>query len=162
MKRWVALLVACGGNNAPTPDTCADAGPACGSACIATFAGNFESSSESTANCAQVSGSNVAFAVASSELDAPLMISIDLGFTDRAELERARESIDGGRRVRVLGGCAERADGQLRDDDRVDRRGFGSRRVARRAVRASAADGRLRLGRYRDGRRAVLGYRRLR
>jgi hypothetical protein len=80
MRRFVVLLVACGGNSAPAPDTCADAGPACGSACIATFAGNFDSSSESAANCAQVSGSNVAFAVASSELDAPLMISIDLGF----------------------------------------------------------------------------------
>jgi hypothetical protein len=80
MKRLLVLLVACGGNTAPAADTCADAGPACGSACIATFAGNFASSSESADNCAQVSGSMLAFAVASRDLDAPLMIAIDLGF----------------------------------------------------------------------------------
>ena len=79
MKRVLVMLVACGGNSAPATDTCADAGPACGSACIATFAGNFASSSESADSCPQVSGSNVAFAVASTELDAPLMISIELG-----------------------------------------------------------------------------------
>jgi hypothetical protein len=79
MKRWLALLVACGGNSAPATDTCADAGAACGSACVAAFAGNFASSSASADNCAQLSGSMLAFAVASSELDAPLMIAIDLG-----------------------------------------------------------------------------------
>ncbi|HEY1552298.1 MAG TPA: hypothetical protein VGG28_30940 [Kofleriaceae bacterium] len=79
MKRLLVLLVACGGTSAPAPETCADAGPACGSACIATFAGNFASSSASADNCAQVAGSMLAFAVASNQLDAPLMIAIDLG-----------------------------------------------------------------------------------
>jgi len=83
------LLAACGGGDAAGGDasTCPDAGPACGSACDATFTGNFTDSSTATANCATVmpgdgsqAGDTVlAFALPGRGLDAPLMITIDLG-----------------------------------------------------------------------------------
>jgi hypothetical protein len=91
---FASLVIACGGggNNAPDATTCADAGPACGSACPATFTGNLDASSTTPANCAQLgagSGSAsadtvLAFALASPMLDAPLEISVDLGASPSA------------------------------------------------------------------------------
>jgi hypothetical protein len=80
-------LAACDGAHDVAPDapSCPDAGPACTSACIATFSGNFAASSANAANCASLqpatSSSDVelAFALAAPMLDAPLQISIDLG-----------------------------------------------------------------------------------
>jgi hypothetical protein len=89
MKRalfWIALA-ACDGAHDVAPDapSCPDAGPACTSACIATFAGNFAASSANAGNCAQVGPGSaagdtmLAFSLAAAVLDAPMSLSIDLG-----------------------------------------------------------------------------------
>jgi hypothetical protein len=93
------VLVACGGNGNSTTPTCADAGPACGSACAVVFTGNFASSSTSAANCAQVgpgSGGDtvLAFSLGTDDLDAPLAITIDLGAAPVAGAYSSETSAD--------------------------------------------------------------------
>ncbi|HEY3803440.1 MAG TPA: hypothetical protein VGL61_12565 [Kofleriaceae bacterium] len=87
LAMFLIALAACDGANDVAPDapSCPDAGPACTSACIATFSGNFEASSAAAGNCAsfqpgmQPSDIELVFALASPMLDAPLQVSIDLG-----------------------------------------------------------------------------------
>jgi hypothetical protein len=74
--RLVGLLLAVGcGDNLSVADGGVDAA----SGCIATFAGNFDETTTSLANCPTTGGMDVAFSVPSVTLDAPLAITIALG-----------------------------------------------------------------------------------
>lgn len=75
--KLLLLVAACGGGSA-TPDASLDAPPA---ACTATWDGNLSEVATSTTPCAMVDGAMFTAQVPSTQLDAPLEVSIDLGTT---------------------------------------------------------------------------------
>ncbi|HTR56333.1 MAG TPA: hypothetical protein VMJ10_36920 [Kofleriaceae bacterium] len=112
---WLALALAACGDNEAGP--CPDGGPACGTACIAELAGNFDASSTSAHNCASVgagSGSQasdvvLAFQIAETGLDAPIAVSIDVGVEPTAgtySSETTSAWSVQGTRTASLGDCA--------------------------------------------------------
>lgn len=82
----LAFAAACSGDDSTMQPTCADGSDqACGNACVASFTGNFDAETTGSANCATLSGSagtnDVTLELglgAGKDLDAPLMVSIDL------------------------------------------------------------------------------------
>jgi hypothetical protein len=79
--RWLLLaLVACGGTSAATAPADARCGDAstCGSACEASFTGNFAETSYSDANCPSA-GSALTFAIPSATIGNALAVSITVG-----------------------------------------------------------------------------------
>lgn len=75
-----ALLAACGSDAAKQAD-CADAA-VCGSACPASFTGNFEEATLGSANCARIVAGpdqTLAFAIGSTKLGTKVAVQIDLG-----------------------------------------------------------------------------------
>jgi hypothetical protein len=78
MRPLLLALVACGGGSATAADArCGDAA-VCGSACEASFTGNFAETSYSAANCPTL-GSDLAFAIPSTTIGSDLAVSIAIG-----------------------------------------------------------------------------------
>ncbi|HEX4455847.1 MAG TPA: hypothetical protein VH143_33535 [Kofleriaceae bacterium] len=79
MRSLLLALVACGGTSAATPADarCSDAST-CGTACEASFAGNFAETSYRDANCPSA-GSALTFAIPSATIGGDLAVSIAVG-----------------------------------------------------------------------------------
>ena len=115
----VLALAACGSNNNTAVDagsSCSDAGPACGSACTATFTGNLDTSSVGESNCAQLGSGSASsdvvlgLALSGSGLDAPFAVSIDLGPSPSSGTYSSETAIDwsaiGSRSAAAIGSAA--------------------------------------------------------